>query len=736
MTGVQGRSQFSQDKAGEEIIDIRSLLLMLWRRKSLIIGTFILGLALAGLFLYLTPPRYTANALVMIDPSPRQEHPLNPGPPGRLETGIVLSEIEVMRSRALAMKVIRRLDLMNDPEFNPHYKALGGAAGTFRPAAVSGKSLKNLPPHILHQDMAAAAMQFKRHLNIRLVPGSFAVRVEFTALDPVKAALIANTVIDEYRTQSLESRFENNQKLQRWLDGRLADLRAQLRAAEMAAGRYRAVHNLTEGSGPDLYQSRVAELNTRLSGARAVLADAQGELEQLRRLSKNGGEKINSAALPAGFAQTLQQLRHEKRNILASISDLSQRYGEKHPEMIKQHNALASAESSIEARLMEAGQAAEARLELAQGRVDTLETELEGLSHKHYANHDEVIRLRELESEAESSRLILEAFLERYKRLTGQEQLHEPAARVLSHAAVPPIPAFPNTPLVLSLSAALSLFLGVFLALLTEKMDNTYRSAIQLETATGLPCYGLIPAADMEGRQDAAAHVLEHPSSPLSESVRGLRLLLKMRMPGGGGSANTVAVTSSFQGEGKTTLCVWLGRMAAKAGEKTILVDCDFRRPNVHQLLKCDHDSTLVDYLEGRKNLEEIIHTDSESGLKIISARPAPDKALDLIGGASMKALSEALKRKYDLVIFDCPTALAVSDAKIVSTLAGRTLYVVGWNKTPRQAVCGGIKQFLDIGQRDLALVLNKVDIKCHLRYGYGDSMHYYGHEAKKACAA
>ena len=185
-------------------------------------------------------------------------------------------------------------------------------------------------------------------------------------------------------------------------------------------------------------------------------------------------------------------------------------------------------------------------------------------------------------------------------------------------------------------------------------------------------------------------------------------------------------MTSSLPGEGKTTLCAWMARMAARSGERVIVVDCDLRRPALHNAFRIANNATLVDYLTGQMELQDIINKDDKSGLHIITGKPVPTNALDLLSSPKMKKLVASLREMYDLVILDSPTSLAVSDGRVVAQMSDRTLYVVHWGKTARPVVMSGLKQFEDVGYQNIGLVLSRVDIRKHASYGFGDTGHYY----------
>ena len=192
-----------------------------------------------------------------------------------------------------------------------------------------------------------------------------------------------------------------------------------------------------------------------------------------------------------------------------------------------------------------------------------------------------------------------------------------------------------------------------------------------------------------------------------------------------------ITITSSLPDEGKTTLSVWMARLAAKSEEKVIIIDCDLRCPRLHKAFGKKPEYTLVEYLTGRATLEQVIEKDKTSGAHIIYARPVPNNALDLLGKERMRNLINSLRERYDLVILDTPANMAVSDARLMAAQSDRTLYAVSWDDTPREVVNAGVKNFADFGYDALSFVLTNVDVKRHSRYGYGDAISYYNRYKK-----
>ncbi len=716
-------------------VDVRALFLMLWRRKMIILGCLLVGLSLSTLAMTFMKSRYTGRALVLIE---------NNGPQKgieelqafmtsfRIDPSFILGEIEVLKSRTMGRKIVERLNMMADPEFNPRFRSAlktnknEKTPKNFKTLSLYGSELDKFPEDVIDKEVSDVVTNFLVNLNVRSVPGSMAIQIEYTATDPNKAALIANTIVDLYLEQRLENKFQATQKVTKWLDQRLHDLRKQVQSAESAVAQYKAQYNLTEGvRNVAVSAEQLSALNSELVIAKSKQAEAEARLKELDDMSNNTGQmETTTEIVNSGLIQTL---KNKQAELESRLSELSLRYGYKHPDIQKVKSELGELKTQIHDEVLKIAKSVENEVTFAKARVKALEEGLSEYAGQQHEDNTVTIELRELERQAQATRLVYDTFLNTYKKSDDQEKLQSPEARVISYAVPPRTPTYPNKMLLLSLSGAISLFLGLALALLIEKMDNTFRSAGQLETLLGYPCYALIPKLENMSQTELTQYILSKPSSVVAEAVRTLRMVLNLRAPNPDMKPRCVTITSSFPGEGKTTLSVWLGRLAAKSGEKVIIIDADLRRPNVHRAIGETQNATLVEYLTGQKDLSEVIQTTDVSGVHIIYGRSVPNSALDLVSSEKMHRLVASLKQVYDLVILDTPACLAVSDARILAKMSDQLIYVVSWDKTPREVVMSGVKQFTDMQFNALAFTLTNVDVKRHVRYGYGDTAYYYG---------
>ncbi len=720
MKGSVFANNAAQQNVVRDDIDMRSLLLMLWRRRRLVVAVIICGMALSLFSLRVVTPVYKARAVILVEaPSAglvSLKRPLLGGGTG----GDIMGELEIIRSRSFVAKVLKRLGVYTDPT-----AAQDQDDSSFKALSVYGAELKVLPPEVADPEIAQAITEFQDVLSARILPGSSALQIEFRASRPDEAARVANIVADTYLLQRAQHHQIESQKLKNWLDEKLEILRIELREKELAMQAYKAEMGLIDGAAGTVGDDQLSSLYTQLARAKTDKAAIQARLSYLDDVS--AGKASLESAPETLRSDIIRKLKIEAVRFEGAISELSKRYGAKHPQMIKAAAELNDLNRAIRDEMSKSAQGAKTDLTLAEAHIASLEDSLAEIKNRNFAQSGDTLALLELRREAEAIGVALEGLMKNYALADQRALLNEGAARIISHAAVPTSAAFPNKKLILGLGTMLSVFTALALALLFEKMDTRLRSARQLETVFKYPCIGLIPTLKgFKPGPEMADYPLRHPASGLAEAVRSLRMHLKLNLTKTEDQpAKVMAITSSFAGEGKTTLSVWLARLAAKSGERVILVDMDLRRPNVHKTLGQPNDVSVAEHLAGKVTLEQAIHKDEKSGADVIFARAAPGSALDLMVSDALVKLVEALRERYDLVVLDTPACLAATDTRFIAKTVDHLLYAVGWNAAPQEAVENGVKQFSHLDVQSLSFVLTNVDVKKYVRYGYGDSVYY-----------
>lgn len=300
------------------------------------------------------------------------------------------------------------------------------------------------------------------------------------------------------------------------------------------------------------------------------------------------------------------------------------------------------------------------------------------------------------------------------EELTENQQQIIPmaTARIAAPAVAPLAPVERSRWWFVTIAALGGLMAGIWLAFINEKFKSGFKTRRELEDITGRKVLGVIPMPSGLLIPAHGSHVLQKPTGSSAEAVRSLRAALRLLSEKEARPLKVVAITSSVavpaETQGRALLSLWLGRLAARAGERVLIVDADLRQPQLRTLTDQGAFPSLVDYLTGQAYLEQIVCKQDASGAHIIFGAAVPNTALDLIGSDKMKKLSAWLRQSYDLVIYCAPPCLPSADAAVIANEADYTLYVVAGSHTKRTNLVEGLRIFAGFGYGSLSLVMTK----------------------------
>ncbi len=729
-------------KPADRTFDFGDFLRIFWRRRSLFIGIVALVMVLAAGVLATVTPLYTAQTDVMIENREQKvvtnlQAVLGDVTPDK--EGL-LSEIEVIRSRTIAEKVIRQLGLYDDPEFNAAVRPKGVVSELITSAR--DVLVQYLPPEMfatfLGGDEPALTNEERRtreedkvvdkfldRLGVSVKGQSRVIVIQFTAEQPEKAAKVADAVADAYIVEQLEAKFQATQRANEWLAGKLQDLRKQAAASDSAVEEYRRRAGLLQSKDGTLISQQVSNLNAQLIIARSDRAAAEARLDQVRQLIRTAGG-AGSAADVLG-SPTIQDLSRQEAEVKRKIAELSEELGDRHPRLISARAELKDLQAKIQSEVGKVVQKLDSEAGVARAREASLAGSTQQMEARLGQANASEVQLRALEREAEANKALLQQFLSRSEQITAQADLvgQQTNARILSRAVTPEHPSEPKKLQILALVFVAASALAAALVLLVENMDRGFRSGEQIEASTGARPLGLIPIFKGRRRDGGpAGWVAKNPSSLFGESVRGVytSLLISNVKP----APRTLLITSSQPREGKTTFASCLARISAISGKRVLIIEADLRKPTVHRVMGVPQSPGLADYWRGEAGRADIVHEDKTTGAWVIPSGRLGIDPTRVLSDANVHQLIAELGREFDLVIVDSPPLMAVSDARLLAPEVDATLFVVRWGKTHREVVRQGLKELLETGAPLAGVVLSMVDPEKHARYGFGDSGYYY----------
>ena len=725
-----------------------SFKLILKRQFRVFLVLMACATALGLLYLFITPPSFTASGTMVIDTHRVQLLQQKPDLGAiALDAGTVQTEVEVLLSRTISLAVIRELRLTEDPEF---VDAKGGLLGSVLKLVPGhrGSGGKQSEAQLIDRALTA----FERRRTVSRVAPTYVMEIGFRSLDPVKSARITNAIADAYIAEQLDAKYQATRRASAWLEDRIKELRMQASVADRAVVDFKRANNIVtvEGAGDTvrlMNDQQLSELNSQLVLARAATAEAKARLDRMQDVMK---QDVPDASLADVLkSEIIIRLRNQYLDFAAREHVWAERYGASHLATVNLRTQMLEVRRNINDEMKKIAESYKSDYEIALARVRSLESSLATEVTESQITHNAQVQLRDLESNAKSYRTISDSFLQRYMESVQQQSFPITEARLISAAIPPAHKSQPITLVVLAISTAGGLMLCVAFACYRELSDRVFRTKAQIEESLGANCIATLPALKStnpvsspviaEDAAPMAERTLVHKhdlmnyvaDSPFSEFTEGLRSLkLVMDLNGMLKSNRVIGLTSTLPNEGKTTIASNFAHLLAQVGRRVILIDCDLRKPSLSQQFAPDAAGGLIQVIAGKIDLADAVWTEPSSGLTFLPAPAASEAKLlhtdEILGSNAMKNLIDRLCETFDYVIVDLSPLLPVIDARATSNFIDSYVYVVEWGQTNRDIAERLLAESPEIHDHLLGVILNKAEMRKMARYeGQASSYNY-----------
>lgn len=704
------------------------VLLQYWqvvlRWKWLIIGIIVAALALGLIATLLATPQYTATSRIEI--SRAQKNVTNVESIESAEAGRDLefyqTQYSLLQARSLAERVVRQLRLgANEAFFEAH------GAGLNEDSLFASKSGKQLSAQQRAKQDERAVELLTRHIAISPVRGSALVDISYTSASPGLSSQISNAWTNQFIVQSMDRRFASTADARKFLEGRLADLRARVETSEREVVNYASEKGIvalgTTKSADGKTEVERTLVSSDLEALNAALAQATANriTAESRASGRNGGANADALSNVA-----ISQLRQKRAETAAEYAKMMVQFEPGYPAaraLAEQLRALDSSIAREESRVLNSRSS---EFNEAAQRERDLRREVEALKDRMDRQQRDSINYNIYQREADTNRQLYDGLLQRYKEI-GVAGIGVNNIAIVDVAEIPDTPSAPSLPLNLALALLAGIGIAAVITFTLDQIDEGFRDPGQVNRLLQTPLLGSVPDADKEN----ALELLTDPKSIISEAYLSIRSNLAFSTDHG--VPTSIMVTSTRAAEGKSTTSLALATVLGRTGKKVLLVDADMRSPSMHQFLNRENKLGLSNFLAGDNDWQNLVLGTDQKGLHLLPAGPMPPSASELLSSDRMLMLVRQLDEHFDHIVVDAPPILGLADAPLLARAVEGCIFVVEAGGVAIRGVKSSLGRLQSVHAHVLGVVLTKLQNK-QAGYGYGYAYGYgYGNGQETA---
>jgi capsular exopolysaccharide synthesis family protein len=686
---------------------------------------FFVGIAI--FYVWKSDVLYTAHTVIQVDQQ-EQDVITSDGQKGEdLKTDTALKTYEQnLVTDNLFEKLISANNLQNDP--------------TFYPRTQGQKPGMSQLLRILENRVDAKARRGTRLIDIW---------VDDT--DPNRAQVLANSLVEQFGIMNFQLRSGSDSQARDFLEKEKARLAAQLEASDKALQAYKSQNNaISLSDKQDITVQKLKEISQQYTEAQAATSKLEADLAAVQRSPNDYNQLL---AIPS--ISTAQDVLDVKRKIVDQqtlIASLKNRYKPKHPKYIEAQSQLNSLQAELQRTVLKVAETFTNQLDTARDNENRLKESLQNQEKVAQDLNQLSVRYNVLQRQVDADQKLYDEVVKQLNQTTVTTAFEGTSFRPVQPAMKPTFQSWPKTKLIITLAVVVGFLLGFALTFLISTADTTLRTVDQVEQVTMMSAIGAIPlmersrkAADKQpsklkilirsflpflGRSadpDRTLVLLKQPASAVSESFRTLRTNLALEI--NGSESQSILFTSAIPAEGKTFCSSNYAVSLAQMSLRTLIVDCDLRRPAVAKAFNIVNDDQpgLGQYLQGSAKWEEILRKSEIANLDIITVGKLLTNPAETLASQAMQDFIAFAKSKYDRVILDTAPVNAVSDTLLFASQANTVCLVIKAASTPRRAVQRAVQVLKQAKANFAGVILNQLPIHSGLGYYYYYSSGSYG---------
>ncbi len=567
-----------------------------------------------------------------------------------------------------------------------------------------------------------AFAKLRSMMSLQEVRNTNLIEISIMSESPEEAAEIANAIADVYARKRIEELEQRIGRAMAELDNELKKQQEKVDEARETMLRIAREKGITDVAPEmaDEYALPVTQLlvsqEQEIDQQRRAVAAMRTKLEQISKLE---GDALLRALTTLEIQDpTVQQILPQYQATLAREAELlNSGLGINHPSIKALRAQKAVFAEQLEGQIESIRSSLAINLEIAEATLAELEKKLTSRRAEQQDARSQGGEYIEAKNNFAQARRILETAEMRYQTQLMELGMPRTPAKIWQPAEPNPYPAKPKVAVNMALGVLVGLIVGIGLAFFIEYLDTSVKTLNDVETYLETPVLAVIP-------QGVTLLHQEPTDTPDAEAYRILRTNIEFNRKSA--DANSITLVSGGPGEGKSTTLANLAFTCAQGGYNVLIVDADLRRPVQHHLFNIDNSVGLTNYLTTDMSIDDVIVPTGIDNLFLMPSGILPSDAVGILNSQRMSDMIAELKERYDIVLFDSPPILGVSDASVLSSEVDLTIIVVQHRRFPR-AMLQRVKSAVEnVGGTVLGVVLNNVDTKHDQGYEYYTSYYKY----------
>ena len=684
--------------------------------KKVIVVSVLVSIV-AFLFTLTLQPLYKATAVMHVAPPTSavfdiQEIFFNRRDPAFRET-----QVGIMRSRVLLNRVVKSLELDKNPAFLSDASVWNVLANKTNP--------QDSKKEVSIESVSAALQDSMLVIAQR---DSYLYNMSFISSDPELAAEVTNTWTQAYLDFVKETQEGESQQSDQFLQERLNLVNKDLRAAELALQQFKEAQGIVGGSqqSDGFVNQELDQISQKLLDAKQKRLEAEALYSKIVEIESNAGNFQGIQAIKNDAV--IQSIRSDLVQLESQRGELSKRYGPSHRRIVEINSQIASTNSNLNRQISRIISGLKSEYEIAKQNETRLAQAVEESKNNIQSFGRKQSDLLELEQEVQSQREIYQMLLGRFNqgRAAGASKNNE--TFIVDPAVVPTSPLSSKGNKIVFLAGMVSFLFGFGLALLKEFFNNTVRIDSDVNTKLSESCLGVVPMIDGQAIEDKGItfnYFLENKVSAFSESIRTVRsglMLSSLDM-----KKRRILFTSSLANEGKTTMAI---NTAIAFGKlyKTLLIDCDLRRPSIDELVSNSEkyrNLGLSDLCLGDVKLSECLHKMNDKNIDVLCAGTINPNPQELFCSSKFTYVLNKFSESYDVIVIDTPPCLGLSDSSLIASHVNQLVFVVKSGVTAVSKIRASLSSLKKSNAPITGVVVNQVmpdDLQdsYYYEYGYG----------------